>query len=132
MESPSYEAIRLADHIFQQMLEACELIISWNTGVNNVDDYLTTPEGVQKMAASCMMIETIGEELKKIEKIIPGFLKDNEPDYPWKSYMGLRDRIAHGYFNLDEEIIFDVAKNEIPEMKSILKRLKLRLEEELL
>lgn len=32
--------------------------------------------------------------------------------------MGLRNHIAHGYFNLDADIIFDVAVNEIPALKT--------------
>ncbi|MDE5607540.1 MAG: DUF86 domain-containing protein [Muribaculaceae bacterium] len=82
---------------------------------------------MQKMAASCMLIESIGEGVKKIDRLIPGFLYERFPDTQWKEIMGLRDHIAHGYFNLDADIIFDVVKNNIPllqttliEMKSIL------------
>lgn len=72
------------------------------------------------MAASCMMIESIGEGVKKIERIAPGLLSSISPSTQWKQIMGLRDHIAHGYFNLDAEIIFDVAKIEIPALKKTL------------
>ena len=32
------------------------MITSWNEKVKSSDDYLTSPEGMQKMAASCMLI----------------------------------------------------------------------------
>ena len=46
------------------------------------------------------------------------FLNDNAPDVLWRSIKGLRDHIAHCYFNLDSEIIFDVARNEVPGLRT--------------
>jgi len=36
----------------------------------------------------------------------------------WKKIIGLRDVIAHRYFGVDAEIIWDIVKNKIPELKS--------------
>ncbi len=74
------------------------------------------------MAATCMLLEAIGEGVKKIDKLRPGLL-DSEPEIPWREIKGLRDHIAHGYFNLDAEIIFDVAVEELPPLKAALERL---------
>ena len=71
-----------------------------------------------------MLMEAIGEGVKKINKIVPGLLSEKSPETQWKQIMGLRDHIAHGYFNLDAEIIFDVVKNEIPVLKDTLNRIK--------
>lgn len=68
------------------------------------------------MAASCMLIESIGEGVKKIERHIPDFLQTNAPDVPWNDIKGIRNHIAHGYFNLDAEIIYDVSVNEVPKL----------------
>lgn len=106
------------------MIEACGLISLWNESVATSDDYLTSPDGMQKMAASCMLIESIGEGVKKIDRLAQGFLYDNYPNTQWKEIMGLRDHIAHGYFNLDADIIFDVVKTEIPTLQKTLKELK--------
>ena len=92
--------------------------MEWNKDVISSDSYVCSPEGMQKMAASCMLIETIGEGIKKIDRLLPGFLMEISPDIPWRSIMGLRNHIAHGYFNLDAEIIYDVAVNEIPGLKA--------------
>lgn len=114
----------LINHIVGQMIEACGLISLWNESVATSDDYLTSPDGMQKMAASCMLIESIGEGVKKIDRLAQGFLYDNYPNTQWKEIMGLRDHIAHGYFNLDADIIFDVVKTEIPTLQKTLKELK--------
>lgn len=110
----------MAIHTLSQLTEACDMIQYWNRNVSCVDDYVTSPDGMETMAASCMLIESIGEGVKKIDRLIPGFFQEYAPDTPWKSIMGLRDHIAHGYFNLDAEIIFDVAINEIPSLRGQL------------
>jgi uncharacterized protein with HEPN domain len=120
MEYTFAEKQRLVNHTLSQLVNACEMIIAWNDSVNQVNDYLTSPEGMQKMAATCMLIESIGEGLKKIDRTIPDFLQSKAPDVPWRDIKGLRDHIAHGYFNLDADVIFDVAKHEIPSLKETL------------
>lgn len=113
----------LVGHLLVQLTEACELVMTWNKEVVSVDDYLRSPEGMQKMAASCMLVESIGEGVKKIDRILPGYLDQMEPDVPWRSIKGLRDHIAHGYFNIDAEIVFDVAIHEIPKLRDVFVRL---------
>lgn len=70
-----------------------------------------------------MLIETLGEGAKKIDSLLPDFLTEQAPEIPWKNLKGLRDHIAHGYFNLDADIIFDVAINEVPTLKKSLDKL---------
>lgn len=102
------------------MVNACEMITLWNQDVTDYNDYLCSPEGMQKMAASCMMIESIGEGIKKVEKLLPGLLARRQPTIPWRQIAGMRDHIAHGYFNIDAEIVIDVVKNEIAPLKLAL------------
>lgn len=120
MESQSLHKAHLISHIVAQMIEACELISLWNDRVETSEDYLTSPEGMQKMAASCMLIESIGEGVKKVDRLSQGLLYDKFPNTPWKGIIGLRDHIAHGYFNLDADIILDVVKTEIPTLQKTL------------
>lgn len=124
MESQYSHKRPLLNHILSQMIEACELISSWNESVLTPDEYLNSPDGVQKMAASCMLIESIGEGVKKVDRLTQGLLYDKFPNTQWKEIMGLRDHIAHGYFNLDADIIFDVVKTEIPPLQKTLVELK--------
>ena len=104
--------------ILTQLIEACDLLLLWNREVQTAQEYYQSPEGVQKMAASCMIIESIGEGVKRLDKVAPNLLAECAPDVPWKSVKGLRDRIAHGYFDIDGDIIFDVISNKITPLKS--------------
>ena len=45
-----------------------------------------------------------------------GDLLAERPEIPWADVIGLRNHIAHGYFNIDEDIVFDVVKNDLPDL----------------
>ncbi len=96
--------------------ESILLLQEWNEFVTCSDDYLMSPEGMKNLAASSMLIEAIGETFKKIDNATNGTLLPSYPDVPWKAVKGIRDHIAHGYFEIDSEIIFDTIKNGLPEL----------------
>lgn len=123
MESTLYHNQEVVRHTLTQLSQACEMIMEWNKNTKSVDDYVYSPQGMQVMAASCMLIESIGEGIKKIDRRLPDFLVSNAPEVAWKDIKGLRDHIAHGYFNLDADIIFDVAINEVPDLHKVFKNL---------
>lgn len=66
------------------------------------------------MAATCMLIEAIGEAYKRIDKATEGTLLSEYEGIPWKAVKGIRDRIAHGYFEIDADIIYEAVANDIP------------------
>jgi uncharacterized protein with HEPN domain len=59
-------------------------------------------------------IEIIGEASKSISDD----LKRKHPDIEWKKITGARDRLIHGYFSIDYEIVWDIVVNKIPELKT--------------
>lgn len=54
-------------------------------------------------------LENIGEAAKNIE--------NGKDDFDWKDISDLRDVLVHQYFRADKEIIWDIIRNEIPELK---------------
>ncbi|MCF8275673.1 MAG: DUF86 domain-containing protein [Flavobacteriales bacterium] len=54
--------------------------------------------------------EIIGEAAKKI----PTEIRAKYPSVPWSEMYYLRNRISHEYFGIDYEILWDVAKNHLP------------------
>ena len=85
----------------------------WNNNVQSSDDYYCSPDGMKNLAASCMLIEAIGESIKQIDKITEGNLLAKRPEIPWKDVIGIRNHIAHGYFDIDGDMVFDVVKNDL-------------------
>ena len=98
---------------FQQIEESILLLQQWNENVESEDDYLKSPDGMKNLAATCMLIEAIGESFKKIDKRTEGKLLCLRSEIPWKQVMGMRDHIAHGYFNIDAELVFQTVKKNL-------------------
>jgi len=62
-------------------------------------------------------LEIIGEAGSKIPKDIQA--KYNE--IPWLQIIGLRHRLIHGYFVVDYDIVWQIIKTDIPDLKRKLK-----------
>jgi len=58
-------------------------------------------------------LEIVGEAAKRL----PPDLRREYPDIPWKVMAGMRDRIVHGYDVVDLQIVWDVVKRDIPQVK---------------
>lgn len=99
-----------------QIKKAIVQLQDWNKDIQNVDDYYSTPEGMKNLAASCMLIEAIGEGVKQIDKLTQSRLLDERPEIPWQDVIGIRNHIAHGYFDIDGDIVLDVIKNNLDEL----------------
>lgn len=63
--------------------------------------------------------EIIGEASKNISEII----KLQYPEIPWQEMYYLRNRVMHEYFGIDYDIIWDVAKNYLPENTNQIKKI---------
>ncbi len=67
-------------------------------------------------------IEIIGEAASRIsdETML------TSPEIPWKDIVGMRNRLIHGYFDVDVKLDWNTAKNNLPELikslKDLLKR----------
>jgi uncharacterized protein with HEPN domain len=102
------------------ILESIDLIESYSEDVDEIEFMRSTP--LQDMLVR--RIEIIGEAVKNL----PEDLKREHPEIPWRDIAGLRDIIVHQYFGLDLELIWDVVKRDIPELKPRLKRIQEELE----
>ena len=71
--------------------------------------------------ATCMLLIVVGESLKNLDKCTNGLLLPTYPSIPWKNVKGLRDIIAHHYFDIDASQILWIIKNEMPLLKDAIR-----------
>lgn len=116
MQSTSFDK-KLVKSILDQILEATDHLKDWNADISDGDDYLCSPEGMKTLAASSMLLEAIGEGLKKVDRLTGGSLLPLRNEIPWTDVMGMRDHIAHGYFDIDADIVCDAIKNDLAELR---------------
>ena len=66
--------------------------------------------------AVCMPIQQIGELAKHLSD---DFI-ESHPQIPWRQIKGMRDWFAHQYLSMDNDIIWSVAKDDIPPLKAFI------------
>jgi uncharacterized protein with HEPN domain len=108
---------QLIIEILRQINFAVNRIISSCENINDAGDFTISNDGMLRLESACMLLSTIGESIKNLDKRTEGKLLNNYSSIEWKKIMGMRDIIVHHYFDIDAETIFDVVKNKIPDLK---------------
>lgn len=59
-------------------------------------------------------LEVIGEAAKKL----PPDCRDRHPEVEWRAMADMRDRLIHGYFGVDYDLVWDVVRHRIPTLRT--------------
>ena len=70
--------------------------------------------------ATLRNIELIGEAATNI----PLEIRTDNPEIPWRRIIATRNRIIHGYLGIDDNIIWNIITEEIPDFLDLLQKLK--------
>lgn len=106
--------------ILKQIEEAISRIERRFSIIKNPDDFLRNEEGLDRLDSIAMMLITIGESIKNIDKISEGKILSNYPEIHWPGVKGVRDILAHDYFNIDPEEIFGICSKDIEPLKKVI------------
>ena len=93
--------------------------------IERIDEFIGTMsytelEQDDKTASAVIRkLEIIGEATK----CLPDIITEKYPEIPWKDMARMRDKIIHFYFGVDIEIIWNVVKNRLPEIKKMLQKI---------
>ena len=106
-----------------------ELINERRASVSSADDFLHSPDGMMRLDAICMNLIAIGEATKNLDKITKSELFPLYPDIYWSGVMRMRDKIAHHYFEIDTDVVFQTIEEDIPQMLPVIDRMLNDLED---
>ncbi len=99
----------------EHIREAAERASSY-TETMTFEEFL---EDTKTQDAVIRNIEIIGEATKNLSDE----LRDRHPDIPWKGLAGMRDRLIHQYFGVNLDIVWNVAREELPEISLQTKKI---------
>ena len=101
---------RLSDyleHMQQAATDACDFVKDLDK-----NDFL---EDKRTQQAVIMSLIIIGEAATKVMEGCAGFVQAH-PEVPWRGMRGMRNRIAHGYFDINLDVVWDTVQTALPDL----------------
>jgi uncharacterized protein with HEPN domain len=92
--------------------------------IHTANDFLLSPFGMEKLDAACMVLIALGEAVKTLDKLTDKELLPTYPAVEWKKVMGARDIMAHHYFEVDADEVFNIVKNDLEPLKKAIEFFK--------
>jgi uncharacterized protein with HEPN domain len=98
-------------HCFESIIEAVDRIIEYTSGFDSADDF---NNDYRNFDATMMNFVVIGE---MVDKISYDFKKSHD-NIEWVKIKGFRNIVAHDYFGIDAEEVWQIIKSKIPNLKT--------------
>jgi uncharacterized protein with HEPN domain len=106
---------RTEEDFLNDILDAMQKIASYTLDMT-YEDFL---EDTKTQDAVIRNIEIIGEAAKNISD--RG--KDKNTTIPWKPIAGMRDRLIHGYFGVNIDIVWGVVSGDLPQLENQIRQM---------
>lgn len=98
-------------HCLESILEAIDRIQEYTAEFDNADDF---NEDYRNFDACMMNFIVIGEMVEKLSFDV----KEMHPNIDWKKIKGFRNIVAHDYFGIDAEEVWQIILGRLPALKS--------------
>jgi uncharacterized protein with HEPN domain len=103
-------------YILLSIQETLEKILKYGSAYSNAEDLY---ENDRDFDATMMNFIVLGEQVGKLTDEI----KQQNGQINWAKIYGLRNIIAHHYFGINVDLIWQIVKNDIPKLKEQIKPL---------
>ncbi len=90
------------------VVEAVQRIVSY-TAELSYEEFLADRKTQDAVLRN---LQVMGEAVKKLSAPV----KQAHPHLPWKQVAGMRDKVVHDYFGINYDIVWALAKQELPAM----------------
>lgn len=101
---------RLPDYL-DHMRQAARDALSFVEGMRK-EDFLVDKRTQQ---AVIMSLIVLGEAATKVMDGYADFANQH-PQVPWRNMRGMRNRIAHGYFDINLDVVWDTVQSALPDL----------------
>ena len=99
----------------RHVLDAAREAVTFAEGRNRAD-----LDNDRKLNLSLVrLLEVIGEGARAIS---PEFHKAH-PELPWKKMVGMRDRLIHGYYDVNLDVVWETTTEDLPALISRMERI---------
>ncbi len=102
--------------LIEDMLERIERIERFVAGLDH-KAFLGDEKTIDSVVRN---LEVIGEAAGRL----PQELRDRHPEIPWRQIVGLRNRIVHQYFDVDLQLVWEIVRVELVDLKRQLSALR--------
>jgi uncharacterized protein with HEPN domain len=92
-----------------QMRQAASDAQNFVDGLNK-EDFLA-----DKRTQQAVIMSMVGEVVTKVMDRYPEF-SDQHSEIPWRSIRGMRNRFAHGYFDINLDVVWDTVQTALPQL----------------
>lgn len=103
-------------HCLESIIEATDRIIEYTSGFGSADDF---NNDYRSFDAVMMNFVVLGEMVEKLSNEF----KMNYSNINWIKIKGFRNIVAHDYFGIDAEEVWQIIKTKIPELRVDLQKL---------
>ena len=97
------------------MIEACERVASYTAGM----DRTAFLADRRTYDATLRNIGIVGEAARHI----PESVRDSRGEIPWRAIIATRNRVIHAYLGLDDDVIWSIVRDDIPDLVPHLRAL---------
>lgn len=95
-------------HRLRDIHSNCQFILKFTTGLTK--DALFQDDKTYYAVMYCL--QTIGEAARQV----PSEVREKYPQIEWRQIIDARNLIVHEYFGLDEDAIWSIITEEVPEL----------------
>ena len=107
--------LRQLDYI-EHMVEAIRLVQSYVEGMSR-EEFLVDKKTPQAVVLNILIL---GEAATQVCKEYPEWA-DRHPAVPWRAMRGMRNRLAHGYFEINLDVVWDTVQQSLAELEEKLR-----------
>ncbi len=98
------------------IVDTVNIIENRMASIKKAEDFISDEQSIILLDAICMRLQTIGENLNKVFKSDPDFIKNNIQFDPLP-IINFRNIVSHAYELVDYEIIYTICTTELAPIK---------------